>query len=86
VKNVGIDPQCDGRISVAEPIGNHMDRHTRKPQDRGMDVTQIVQSSVRQQDRRGCAGRRLVVPCDQFRHELRDGVRIQRSPSDRVKA
>jgi hypothetical protein len=23
VKNVGVDPQCDGRVSVAQPRGNH---------------------------------------------------------------
>ena len=52
MKNVGKDPQRDGSISVAEPIGNHMDRHTRTQQDGCMDVAQIVQSSVRQQDQR----------------------------------
>src|SRR5674476_268643 len=27
MKNVGVDTQRDGRVSVAEPIGNHMNRH-----------------------------------------------------------
>jgi len=34
VKNVGIDPQRDSSVSVAEPIGNHMHRYARKQQDR----------------------------------------------------
>jgi hypothetical protein len=33
VKNVGIDPQRDGRVCVAEPISNHMNRHPREKQD-----------------------------------------------------
>ena len=45
VKNVGVDPQCDGRVSVAQPRGNHMNWHPREKQDRSGDVAQVMQPS-----------------------------------------
>ena len=47
-EHVRVDPQRDGRISVAEPRGHHVHRDPGQDQGGRMQVTQIMQACVRQ--------------------------------------
>jgi hypothetical protein len=51
MKNVGINPQGDGRVSMTEADRQpHEPAPLREQQDRRVDVTQVVQPSMRQRD------------------------------------
>jgi hypothetical protein len=47
-KHVRVDPQCDSRISVAEPGGDYVDGDPSKQQCGGVQVTQIMQTCMGQ--------------------------------------
>jgi hypothetical protein len=74
-ENVRVDAQRYGRISVAEPGGDNMDRHPGQQQRRGMQVTQVMQTGMRQRLSRR---HRFVVRGNQLVHERGHGVRVER--------
>jgi hypothetical protein len=44
---VGVDPECDGWVGVAQAGGDDVNWDAGQQQGRGVDVPQIVQARVR---------------------------------------
>jgi hypothetical protein len=44
---VGIEPQCDRRVGVSQTGRDHMHRHGRPHEGRGVDVAQVVKPGSR---------------------------------------
>jgi hypothetical protein len=45
---VCVDPERDGRVSVPEPRGHHVDGDTRQEERRRVNVAQVVKARVRE--------------------------------------
>jgi hypothetical protein len=61
--HVGVDPERDGWVGVAEPGRDDVDRDAGQQQGRGVEVPQVVQSGVRQRVLRpGPSSGRLCAP------------------------
>jgi hypothetical protein len=73
-EHVGVDPQCHGRICVAEPRGHYVYRDPGQEQGGRMQVAKIMQACVRQ--RLSCRDR-LVVLGDHLGHESGHGVGVE---------
>jgi hypothetical protein len=79
-KDMSVDAQGDGRVSVDESGGDHVDRNSSEQQSSGVQMTQIMQSGRWQ--RLGWTNDGVVGCADQLAHKSAHGVGVERfSPS-----
>jgi phosphoglycolate phosphatase-like HAD superfamily hydrolase len=77
--HMGVGPECDRRVRVPESVSDDMDGDASHQQQGRVDMSEVMQSGMRQwRLRSACLVRQLVVDLDRLSHELADRVGIDR--------
>ena len=74
--HVGVDPERDGRVRVAKPGRDHVDRDPGQQQGRGVEMAQVMKPGVGQRVPGPGTVVRLVVRGDELGHQRGHGVGI----------